>query len=101
MRAVLLDTNAYAAFMLGAAEVVDVVAHAEKLFLTSIVVGLRRKGQPIPTNDLRIAANAWKTSCPNARRLTPTLPPPPAAPAPARSARPRRRSERRHCPSGG
>ena len=39
MRAVLLDTNAYAAFMLGAPEVVDVVAHAEKLFLTSIVLG--------------------------------------------------------------
>ena len=105
MRSVLLDTNAYAAFMLGAAEVVDVVAHAEKLFLTSIVlgellggfaagtrepknraelarfldsprvevlpvtaqtadsyalvyVGLRRKGQPIPTNDLWIAALA-------------------------------------------
>ena len=105
MRAVLLDTNAYTAFMLGAAEVVEVVAHAEKLFLTSIVlgellggfaagtrepknrselarfldsprvevlpvtahtadsyalvyVGLRRKGQPIPTNDLWIAASA-------------------------------------------
>ncbi len=105
MRAVLLDTNAYTAFMLGAGEVVEVVAHAEKLFLTSIVlgellggfaagtrepknrselarfldsprvevlpvtahtadsyalitVGLRRKGQPIPTNDLWIAASA-------------------------------------------
>ena len=105
MRPVLLDTNAYTAFMLGAAEVVDVVAHAEKLFLNSIVlgellggfaagtrepknraelarfldsprveilpvtgetadsyalihVGLRRKGQPIPTNDLWIAASA-------------------------------------------
>lgn len=39
MRAVLLDTNAYTAFMLGAAEVVEVVAHAEKLFLNSIVLG--------------------------------------------------------------
>ncbi|MGA8056120.1 MAG: type II toxin-antitoxin system VapC family toxin [Burkholderiales bacterium] len=105
MRPVLLDTNAYAAFMLGAAEVIDVVAHAEKLFLSSIVlgellggfasgtrepknraelarfldsprvevlpvtaqtadsyaliyVGLRRKGQPIATNDLWIAASA-------------------------------------------
>ena len=105
MRPVLLDTNAYTAFMLGAAEVVDVVAHAEKLLLNSIVlgellggfaagtrepknwaelarfldsprvellpvtaqtadsyalvyVGLRRKGQPIPTNDLWIAASA-------------------------------------------
>lgn len=105
MRPVLLDTNAYTAFMLGAAEVVDVVAHADKLYLNSIVLGellggfaagtrepksraelarfldsprvtalaittqtadsyalvyagLRRKGQPIPTNDLWIAASA-------------------------------------------
>lgn len=105
MRAILLDTNAYTAFMLGAAEVVNVVAHAESLLLNTIVlgellggfaagtreaknraelarfldsprvdvlpvtahtadsyaliyVGLRRKGQPIPTNDLWIAASA-------------------------------------------
>ena len=105
MRPVLLDSNAYTAFMLGAAEVVEVVAHAEKLLVTSIVLGellagfaagtreprnraelarfldsprvevlavtaqtadsyalvyagLRRKGQPIPTNDLWIAASA-------------------------------------------
>ena len=105
MRAILLDTNAYTAFMLGAAEVVDVVAHADSLYLNSIVLGellggfaagtrepknraelarflvsprvkvlpitvdtadsyaliyagLRRKGQPIPTNDLWIAASA-------------------------------------------
>ena len=101
----MLDTNAYTAFMLGVAEVIDVVAHAEKLFLNSIVlgellggfaagtrepknraelarfldsprvellpltaqtadsyaliyVGLRRKGLPIPTNDLWTAASA-------------------------------------------
>ena len=105
MRPVLLDTNAYSAFMLGEADVVEVVAHADKLFLNSVVlgellggfaagtrepknrgelarflnsprvevlpitaqtadsyalvyVGLRRKGQPIPTNDLWIAASA-------------------------------------------
>jgi tRNA(fMet)-specific endonuclease VapC len=105
MRAILLDTNAYTAFMLGAAEVVDVVAHADSLYLNSIVLGellggfaagtrepknraelarfldsprvkvlpitvdtadsyaliyagLRRKGHPIPTNDLWIAASA-------------------------------------------
>jgi len=105
VRPVLLDTNAYSAFMLGAAEVVDVVAHADKLYLNSIVLGellggfaagtresknraelarfldsprvevlpvtahtadsyalvyagLRRKGRPIPTNDLWIAASA-------------------------------------------
>ena len=105
MRPVLLDTNAYTAFMLGAADVVDVVAHADRLYLNSIVLGellggfaagsrepknraelarflesprvevlpisaetadsyalvyagLRRKGQPIPTNDLWIAASA-------------------------------------------
>jgi predicted nucleic acid-binding protein len=105
MRPILLDTNAYAAFMLGEAAVVEVVAHAERLCLNSIVLGellggfaagsreaknraelarfldsprvevvavtaqtadhyalvylgLRRKGQPIPTNDLWIAASA-------------------------------------------
>ena len=105
MRPLLLDTNAYTAFMLGAAEVVEVVAHAERLFVNSIVLGellagfaagtreprsraelarfldsprvevlpvtgqtadsyalvyagLRRKGKPIPTNDLWIAASA-------------------------------------------
>lgn len=105
MRAIALDTNAYTAFMLGAAEVVEVLAHADKLLLSSVVLGellggfaagtrepknraelarflasprvevvavtlhtadsyalvyagLRRKGQPIPTNDLWIAASA-------------------------------------------
>jgi tRNA(fMet)-specific endonuclease VapC len=105
MRPILLDTNAYTAFMLGAAEVIEVIAHADRLFLTPIVLGellggfaagtrepknraelarfldsprvevlgvtaqtadsyalvyagLRRKGQPIPTNDLWIAASA-------------------------------------------
>ena len=105
MRPILLDTNAYTAFMLGAAEVIEVIAHADQLFLTPIVLGellggfaagtrepknraelarfldsprvevlgvtaqtadsyalvyagLRRKGQPIPTNDLWIAASA-------------------------------------------
>lgn len=105
MRPVLLDTNAYTDFMLGVEEVVEVIAHAEKLYLNGIVLGellggfsagsreaknrasltaflgsprvevlpvtaqtadsyalvylgLRRKGQPIPTNDLWIAASA-------------------------------------------
>ena len=105
MRPILIDTNAYAAFMRGDREVVEVVAHAERLFLNSIVMGellggfaagnrearnrselarflesprvsvlpitadtadsyalvyisLRRKGQPIPANDLWIAASA-------------------------------------------
>jgi tRNA(fMet)-specific endonuclease VapC len=105
MRPVLLDTNAYTAFMLGDAAVVEVVAYAERLCLNSVVLGellggfaagtreaknraelarfldsprvevlpvtaqtadsyalvysgLRRKGQPIPTNDLWIAASA-------------------------------------------
>ncbi len=105
MRAILLDTNAYTDFMLGEAAVVDVVAHADRLGLCSIVLGellggfaagaraarnraelatflesprvevvpitaqtadsyalvyagLRRKGRPIPTNDLWIAACA-------------------------------------------
>lgn len=105
MRPILLDTNAYTAFMLGETAVVEVVAHAERIGLNSIVLGellggfaagsreaknraelarfldsprvevipvtaqtadsyalvysgLRRKGQPIPTNDLWIAASA-------------------------------------------
>jgi tRNA(fMet)-specific endonuclease VapC len=105
MRPIRLDTNAYTAFMLGDAAVVEVVAHAERLYLNSVVLGeslggfaagtreakhrvelarfvdsprvevlpftaqtadsyalvysgLRRKGQPIPTNDLWIAASA-------------------------------------------
>jgi tRNA(fMet)-specific endonuclease VapC len=105
MRAIMLDTNAYTDFMLGVAEVVEVVAYADRLALNSIVLGellggfaagnresknraeltrfldsprvemlpitahtadsyalvyagLRRKGQPIPTNDLWIAASA-------------------------------------------
>ena len=105
MRPILLDTNAYTAFMLGEAEVLEVVAYAERLYLNSVVLGellggfaagtrepknraelarfldsprvevlpitaqtadsyalvyasLRRRGQPIPTNDLWIAASA-------------------------------------------
>lgn len=105
MRPILLDTNAYAGFMRGDKEIVEVVAHAERLHLNGIVLGellggfaaggreaknraelarfldsprvsvlpitantadsyalvylgLRRKGQPIPTNDLWIAASA-------------------------------------------
>ena len=105
MRPILIDTNAYTAFMLGDAAVVEVVAHAERICLNSIVLGellggfaagkresknraelarfldsprvevvpvtaqtadsyalvysgLRRKGVPIPTNDLWIAASA-------------------------------------------
>lgn len=101
----MVDTNAYTALMLGEAEVVEAMAHAESLLLNSVVLGellagfaagsrqsknraelakfmdsprvdvvsvtahtadsyalvyagLRRKGQPIPTNDLWIAASA-------------------------------------------
>lgn len=107
MRPILLDTNAYTAFMLGRAEVVEVIAHADQLILTSTVLGellggfaagqreaknraelsqflasprvdvqavtaatadhyalvyasLRRKGQPIPSNDMWIAASAME-----------------------------------------
>lgn len=105
MRPILIDTNAYTAFMLGDADVVEVLAHAERICLNSIVLGellggfaagsreaknrgelarfldsprvevvpvtaqtadsyalvysgLRRKGQPIPSNDLWITASA-------------------------------------------
>lgn len=105
MRPILLDTNAYTALMLGEAATVEVLAHADRLLVNSVVLGellggfaagsresknraelarflhtprvellsitahtadsyalvyagLRRKGQPIPTNDLWIAASA-------------------------------------------
>ena len=105
MRAILVDTNAYTAFMRGEPAVVEVMAHAPQLFVNSVVLGellagfaagtrqaknrselaqflnsprvgvypitaetadsyalvyanLRRKGQPIPSNDLWIAASA-------------------------------------------
>jgi tRNA(fMet)-specific endonuclease VapC len=105
MRPLLIDTNAYTAFMLGDSAVVNVIAHAEQLYVNSVVLGellggfaagsreaknraelnrflqsprvsvlaisaqtadsyalvyagLRRKGQPIPSNDLWIAASA-------------------------------------------
>lgn len=107
MRPILVDTNAYTAFMRGDATVADVLAHAERIFISSVVLGellggfaagsrearnraelarfldsprvdvlpvtaqtadsyalvyagLRRKGQPIPTNDLWIAASSME-----------------------------------------
>ena len=105
MRAILVDTNAYTAFISGEPTIVEVMAHAPQLFVSSTVLGellagfaagtreaknraelaqflnsprvgvypvtadtadsyalvyagLRRKGQPIPSNDLWIAASA-------------------------------------------
>lgn len=105
MRPVLVDTNAYVAFLRGDADVAEVVGYADRLYLNSVVLGellagfavgnrgarnrmeltrflesprvgvvpvtaetadsyalvyasLRRKGQPIPVNDLWIAASA-------------------------------------------
>lgn len=105
MRPILVDTNAYTAFLRGDEPIVEVIAHAERLHLNSVVLGellggfaagtrearnraelarfldsprvgvftitagtadsyalvyagLRRKGRPIPTNDLWIAASA-------------------------------------------
>jgi tRNA(fMet)-specific endonuclease VapC len=104
----LLDTNAYTAFMRGDAEAVEEIRRAEKIYLSSIVVGellygfrsgmryrknrsqldeflasrfvgflpvtlttadryglvfsaLKRKGTPIPSNDIWIAAHALET----------------------------------------
>ena len=39
MRPVLVDTNAYVAFMRGEPEIVDVLAQADLLYLNSIVLG--------------------------------------------------------------
>lgn len=105
MRPILIDTNAYTAFKLGDAATVEVLARADRLLMSAVVLGellsgfaagsrqarnraelaaflesprvervdvtaetadcyalvyagLRRKGQPIPTNDLWIAASA-------------------------------------------
>ncbi len=110
MRPILVDTNAYAAFMRGDAVIVELVAHADALRLNTVVLGellggfaagnreasnrgqlsrflasprvsvlpltantadsyalvystLRRKGQPIPSNDLWIAASALEHGC--------------------------------------
>jgi predicted nucleic acid-binding protein len=105
VRDILLDTNAYAAFKRGLPEAVEVLAHAPRVGINSIVLGellsgfavgireaanrqaleqflaservhqlvidavtaaqyavvyreLRRRGRPIPTNDMWIAASA-------------------------------------------
>jgi predicted nucleic acid-binding protein len=105
IRNILLDTNAYVAFKQGLAEAVEVLQHAPRIGLNSIVLGellsgfavgrreqenrqelerflasdrvdqlvvdietaehyaavyhdLRRRGRPIPTNDMWIAASA-------------------------------------------
>lgn len=105
MKEILLDTNAYAAFKRGDAEAVQVLQHASRIYLNTVILGellagfisgqwearsrrelnaflessrvailgleeataefyarvyagLRRKGRPIPTNDLWIAATA-------------------------------------------
>lgn len=110
MRPLLIDTNAYCAFMLGEPTTVEVLAHAERVVVNSIVLGellagfsvgsraaknrtelarflssprvarvavgeqtadsyalvyatLRKKGRPIPTNDLWIAASALEHGC--------------------------------------
>lgn len=39
MRPILIDTNAYTAFMRGDDEIVEVLAHADRLYLNSIVLG--------------------------------------------------------------
>lgn len=110
MRPLLVDTNAYAAFMRGDGAIVEAVAHAAALRLNTVVLGellggfaagsreavhrdelsrflasprvvvlpitavtadsyalvysaLRRRGQPIPSNDLWIAASALEHGC--------------------------------------
>lgn len=110
MRPLLIDTNAYSAFMRGDGQIVETIAHAELLHLNAIVLGellggfaagkreaanreelsrfmasprvrqlpitantadsyalvyngLRRKGTPIPSNDLWIAATALEHGC--------------------------------------
>jgi predicted nucleic acid-binding protein len=108
MRPILIDTNAYSAFKRGDADIIEVLAWADRVLVNSVVLGellagfaagmqearnraelarfldsprvlsvpvsaqtadcyalvyagLRRKGQPIPSNDLWIAASALET----------------------------------------
>lgn len=110
MRPILLDTNAYTAFKTGKDTVINLIQMAEKIAISSIVLGellggfdcgakakqnreelqkflgsprviiyavtadtanfyshiysvLRRKGKPIPSNDLWIAAQAFENGC--------------------------------------
>ena len=110
MRPLLIDTNAYSAFMRGNGHIVEAIANADQLRLSAVVLGellggfaagsreaanreelarflasprvsllpindrtadcyalvysgLRRKGQPIPSNDLWIAASALEHGC--------------------------------------
>lgn len=111
MNALLLDTNAYAAFLTGDDDIVAALQRVEKILVSVVVVGellagfaagtqaprnrrelatflasprvgvaplttataefytavyggLRRKGRPIPTNDLWIAAGAFEHGVP-------------------------------------
>jgi tRNA(fMet)-specific endonuclease VapC len=110
MRPILIDTNAYAAFKRGDANVSEVIRHAETIAISPVVLGellggfecgnktkknldelqqflqssrirvfsitsdtakfysqiyasLRGKGQPIPSNDMWIAAQALENGC--------------------------------------
>ena len=107
MRPIVLDTNAYSDFMQGVADIVEIIALADRIYLSSTVLGellsgfavgkraaqnrleltkflhsprvaiasvtdttadfyatiyanLRRKGRPIPTNDMWIAASVME-----------------------------------------
>ncbi|MCX6569073.1 MAG: PIN domain-containing protein [Candidatus Aminicenantes bacterium] len=56
MRAVLLDTNAYVRFLAGDDRVLSCLA-----YFGLIKAALKRSGQPIPLNDVWIAAHALET----------------------------------------
>jgi predicted nucleic acid-binding protein len=53
VRPILLDTNAYTAFMLGQPEVVEVIAHADRLYLNSIVLGELLGGFAVGTREAK------------------------------------------------
>lgn len=110
MRSILIDTNAYTAFKLGDASIMEIIQHATTIGISPIVLGellggfdcgsknkqnrkelhaflassrvrfypvgsntanfysqvyttLKRKGKPIPTNDMWIAAQALEHGC--------------------------------------
>jgi hypothetical protein len=51
VRAILLDTNAYAAFKRGLPDAVEVIAHAPRIGINSIVLGELLSGFAVGTRE--------------------------------------------------
>lgn len=53
MRPILVDTNAYTAFMKGEPDIVEVISHADRICLNSIVLGELLGGFAVGTREAR------------------------------------------------